>query len=143
MATRVSEITRFFAKVDVQPNGCWHWLGCHDTNGYAQFRGGGRDRTAHSWIMEVVHGPRPPDLVHDHLCCNKGCVNPAHLERVTPRENLMRAPHSPAARNAAKTHCAQGHPFDEQNTCYSKGRRSCRACVRAYYHRKKAERAQG
>jgi hypothetical protein len=68
----------------------------------------------------------------DHLCRVRHCVYPAHLEPVTPRENVLRG-ETVAASNARKTHCLRGHPFDEVNTCHWQsrpGRRDCRECKR-------------
>jgi hypothetical protein len=89
--------------------------------------------------------PVPKGLTIDHLCRNRACVNPAHMEVVTNRVNIMRGD-TPAARNAARTHCAHGHPFDESNTYHRAGKkgqagRDCRACIRQrvrdYIQRKK------
>jgi hypothetical protein len=77
-------------------------------------------------------GAVPEGLELDHLCRVRGCVNPKHLEPVTHRENLMRG-ESWSAVNARKTHCPEGHPYDETNTYIDgKGRRRCRECARAY-----------
>lgn len=66
----------------------------------------------------------------DHLCRNRGCINPDHLEPVTCRENLLRG-QTFQARNAAKTHCPHGHGYDEGNTRFNKdGSRACRSCER-------------
>ena len=93
----------------------------------------------------IVHGPIPEGLVIDHLCRNRACVNPAHLEPVSQRENVMRSPVAEGAINAAKTHCSQGHPFSPENTatyrlnCASTTIRRCLTCQKerahAYYLR--------
>lgn len=74
-------------------------------------------------------GPIADEVVLDHLCRNRACVNVAHLEPTTDRVNILRGD-TIAARNAAKTHCPQGHPYDEVNTYVrrdGKGR-ECKAC---------------
>jgi hypothetical protein len=76
---------------------------------------------------ELFVGPIPEGLVIDHLCRNRGCINPTHMEPVTNAENVLRG-EGPTAVNARKTHCKRGHPFDDVNTyVYAKGR-ACRMC---------------
>lgn len=91
---------------------------------------------AHRWGYERFIGPVPPELHMDHLCRNPGCVNPAHLEPVTPGENVLRGV-SFSALNKRKTHCMHGHEFTEENTLrYSYNgyhKRACRICKRAEY----------
>lgn len=118
---------RFMAKVD-QTGDCWLWTGAKTTNGYGAFD----KRVAHRWLYERVVGPVPEGLQLDHLCRVRHCVNPAHLEPVTQRENLYRGNTIPAL-NAAKTHCPTGHPYDEANTYRTPaGYRQCRACARIF-----------
>jgi hypothetical protein len=77
---------------------------------------------------ELAIGPIPEGLTIDHLCRNRGCVNPAHLEAVTNRTNLLRGD-GIAALNARKTHCKRGHEFTPENTyVWREGTRACRAC---------------
>lgn len=115
------------AKIRCSPEGCWEWLASR-SDGYGRVTWQGRQRPAHRVVYELLVGPIPAGLQIDHLCRNRGCVNPAHLEPVTQRENLMRGETIPA-RHAAQTHCGRGHIFDEANTYVRKdGRRSCRAC---------------
>lgn len=122
---------RFWRKVD-KTGVCWEWTGWRDSDGYGKF-GGRRLLTnrAHRLAYELVVGPIPDDLPLDHLCRNPGCVNPAHLEPVTHRENILRGV-GRTAQNARKTHCAKGHPYDEVNTIWRKsGGRRCRQCHNA------------
>ncbi len=90
---------------------------------------------AHRAAYELYVGPIPEGLTIDHLCRNTLCVNPAHLEAVTMRENILRGT-GPSAQAARKTHCLRGHPFDDGNTLFrATGKRVCRACQRV--HREK------
>lgn len=118
---------RFFGAIDVgtSPGGCWFWTGGLFEGGYRRFKVKGRGRLAHRVAYELLVGPIPLGLHLDHLCRERACVNPLHLEPTTPLENARRA-FSP---KAAKTHCDAGHPFDEGNTYRDpRGWRGCRAC---------------
>ena len=88
----------------------------------------GQQVKAHRVVWSLTNGPIPDGLVLDHLCRNRACCNPAHMEPVTIGENVMRGETIPA-RNAAKTECGNGHPFDPENTYIStRGARVCRRC---------------
>jgi hypothetical protein len=120
---------------------CWVWQMSRTTGGYGQTFDGTRLVPAHRWYYERTHGLVPEGLDLDHLCRVRACVNPDHLEPVTRRENLLRGETRTAA-NAAKTHCPQGHPYDEVNTYVrASGQRVCRRCnaIRnnAAYHRRR------
>jgi hypothetical protein len=125
-------VARFWLKVDgsAGPTGCWEWT-ASKAHGYGQFGVRAGDvRMAHRYAYEYLVAPIPVDLQIDHLCRNRRCVNPAHLEPVTLVENVMRGI-GPGAVNARKTHCLHGHAFDEANTYTDKsGRRQCRTCRR-------------
>ena len=131
MTERTSVKQRFDAKWIPEPNtGCWLWTASTRRGGYGGFWSGGKTVRAHRYAYERWVGPIPDGLELDHLCRNPTCVNPDHLEPVTHRENTLRG-ETIAAANAAKTHCPQGHPYDERNTyVYPNGRRNCRTCDR-------------
>lgn len=134
-------LARFEASF-VRTDGCWPWRDALDPGGYGKFRDRGRERAAHVLAYELYVGPVPDGLVLDHLCRNRACVNPAHLEPVTHRENILRGT-SFAAQNAVKTHCPNGHPYDDANVYRSpRNQRRCRVCGRAwanaYYRSRRA-----
>jgi hypothetical protein len=120
--------------------GCWEWAGSHMSTGYGNLNHGGRSLLAHRVSYELFVGSIPNGHQIDHLCRNRGCVNPVHLEAVSRRENILRGT-SPAAAEARQTHCKRGHPFDEANTAYdTRGARRCRACHREKVRRQNAAR---
>lgn len=132
---------RFFAKVTL-PNadGCMVWAGGKVHNGYGVFSNGRRQVYAHRWSYEMWVGPIPDGLQLDHLCRVRDCVAPAHLEPVTARENLLRGD-TVNARNAAKTHCPNGHELAGANlrkADAARGRRQCETCHREYQRRYRA-----
>lgn len=79
---------RFFSHVDV--GDCWIWTGALAKDDYGTFYAAGRSATAHRWLWTTLVGPVPAHLQLDHLCRNPPCVNPDHLEVVTPAVNVRR-----------------------------------------------------
>lgn len=127
---------RFWAKVDKgHPSGCWLWTGARKPSGYGQIYDRGRPRLAHLISLELAGSPRPDDLVTDHLCRVRHCVNPAHLEAVTFRENCLRGVGA-SATNARKVTCSKGHPL-RLATSPSRGRR-CLLCDNEGQKRRRA-----
>lgn len=134
-------LDRFLAKFTVAADGCWVWTAA-TVKGYGHLRVQGRDWYAHRFSYEQAVGPIPDGLQIDHLCQNKLCVNPDHLEPVTARENMLRGD-TLAAENAAKAHCKNGHEFTPENTYVTPGTpwRSCRTCRREIDRRRRPRRA--
>lgn len=132
---------RFWAKVNKgEADECWLWTGWKFVTGYGRMKIRGRAVPAHRLAYELLVGAIPDGLTIDHLCRNHACVNPAHLEPVTHRENVLRGI-SPSARQARQTHCKRGHPLSGANLVVRcDGARICMACRRDREHRKRAVR---
>jgi hypothetical protein len=129
-------IERFWDKTRISKSGCWLWTAAAQ-KGYGVFHPDPPypNRVyAHRWAYEQFVGPIPEGLQLDHLCRVTNCVNPDHLDPCDGRTNRLRGetrrPNN-GAHNRVKTHCPQGHPYDEPNTGYDRdGSRYCRTCKR-------------
>ena len=139
----VSMVSRFWAKVD-KTEDCWNWTASTHRDGYGRLAKPGHNAGmvfTHRYAYELLVGPIPEGLELDHLCRNRACVNPDHMEPVTHAVNVLRGI-SPQAENARKTACHQGHPFSGTNLyVYPGGGRHCRACRKARDRARRAAQA--
>lgn len=132
---------RFWAKVKLDGD-CWAWQ-AGMVKGYGHFTQGGKPKMmlAHRWSYEAMVTEVPDGLELDHLCRNKACVNPDHLEPVTHAVNIERNPNAVNKRGAQITHCPQGHEYNEANTRWYRGGRNCRPCGRLHTANHRARKA--
>lgn len=110
-------------------SGCFEWTG-HKNKGYGIIARRRKHLRAHRVAYEYAKAEIPPGLVIDHLCRNPACINPDHLEAVTPRENTYRGVSSPAM-NRRKEACKRGHPLSGDNLFFDGPERQCLTCHRA------------
>jgi hypothetical protein len=133
----MNTIENFFRKVNTQAdNSCWEWTGSIQKDGYGQLRHNGSTKLAHRYSYELFRKTIDPLLQLDHLCRNRKCVNPFHLEEVTAKENVNRGI------GKQKTHCIRGHKYNTENTYYwtnkwGNKQKTCRICNKIHalkYH---------
>lgn len=123
---------RFEKFITPEPNtGCWLWIGAIHRDEDGAFGSANRALKAHRVAYGLYVGPIPRGFAIDHLCRNRSCVNPAHLEPVTLAENNRRKPRV--------THCPRGHEFIPENTREWRGLRFCIACNRLHKKRKSTQ----
>lgn len=130
---------RIMLKISVCPiAGCWLWTGCL-SDGYSRIRvsrdGKYVGTTVHRVLYEMDKGKINPGLELDHLCRVRKCCNPDHLEPVKHQVNSRRG--NVGLHQSKKTHCPQGHAYDQKNTLVFKGERHCRACKQIYDRKRK------
>lgn len=134
-------LVRFWSKV-TQTDNCWIWGGMKTTLGYGTMKIQRKKIYAHRISYKIFKGEIPEGLVIDHLCRNRLCVNPEHLEAVTLKQNILRGDNF-TAKEARQTHCKNGHELKEPNLIryfLKKGHRNCRICWNInqnIYHKEK------
>jgi hypothetical protein len=140
---RLSNRPKFLARIAPSPNGCWLWTGKTGNGGYGRFRFNDRGSMgAHRFLWISVIGPIAPGLQLDHLCRVRHCVNPAHLEPVTAKENQRRGTAAERNRMRRRPQCMYGHSYTVENTGYTwRGKRYCKQCSRdrASYRKRVAQ----
>lgn len=129
-------LNRFMSKVR-KTTTCWMWEGSLRGHGYGQFYLNGSMAAAHRISYQHFVGPIPIGLVLDHICRVRTCVNPEHLRTITNKENVLIGIGNSAV-NKRKTHCKNGHAFDDKNTYFSGNLtwRRCKACDSANFIRR-------
>ena len=114
-------LQRFYSKISKDNNSnCWLWIGKTDRNKYGWFSKNNQWYSAHRIAYMLKFGDIDSSLTIDHLCHNRSCVNPDHLEQISLQENIQRGG------NSLKTHCPRGHKYDK----IKDGRRVCSFCER-------------
>jgi hypothetical protein len=119
-------LQRFWSRVKIVDD-CWEWQGGIKCDGYGSFYWEKKQYPSHRVAYEIMVGDVPQGLELDHLCKNRKCCNPEHLEAVTHKQNLLRGD-TIVAINSKKTHCPQGHPYFGENLLIKQGSRHCRKC---------------
>jgi hypothetical protein len=131
MRLRAIPLEKRLAMYAHRPDKCWEWEGGTDPGGYGESSRLVDGRVVrfktHRRAYELLVGPIPEGLVIDHLCRNRRCMNPRHLEPVTHQINILRG-YGPPADNARLTHCKRGHPLDGSNLMKNPKARECRIC---------------
>lgn len=134
-------LSKYFSDAKIKiTDGCWLWLGATNSDGYGSLGRSGKTYSAHKFIHELVCGPVSDDVELDHLCSNRLCVRPSHLEGVPHRVNVLRGK-GVAVISLNKKECPKGHLLEGDNLVVCElPRRRCRICqnkkTKLAYHRK-------
>ena len=139
----MSPVQRHAARIEIDPEtGCWNWTGSdRSAPGYSRFFVNGKRMLVHRWAYEQFVGPIPEGATVHHRCTNPRCSNPAHLQAMTQRRNILESDSALASINARRTHCVNGHDLAEAYVNPRSGRRTCRPCRNERMRRKRAGRA--
>lgn len=136
MPYNINAIERFLDNICVDSNGCWIWTASRFSTGYGSYQNihNYPQKTAHQFSYKYFKGELESGKEIDHLCHNRPCANPDHLEQVTHRVNSQRGEKGNRAYNglyeSLKTHCPKGHEYNKENTYVYRGSRFCRICDR-------------
>lgn len=134
---KTEALARLFEHRAIVNDGCWNWQGRKMRNGYGVICIWSGQRPTHRVAWEALREPIPDGMQIDHLCRNRLCFNPDHLEPVTQRENLLRG-ETVSGINARKTHCLRGHELIPENLYRGGNKRICRACTRLRQNERRA-----
>lgn len=133
--------SRLLSKVEKDlETGCWNFTGSRLPSGYGILWNGKRPTGAHRISFQLFRGEIPLSMEIDHICNNRACVNPDHLQAISHKENILKSSALMGV-NARKTHCKRGHPLDGENLHVTPlGARQCKACLRMHARNAKARR---
>ena len=143
----MNNVEKLKSKVRVDINGCWIWIGCRNADGYGTVRvgsiqdGSRRMMLAHRWTYNIYSGEIPEGQELDHLCRQRNCVNPLHLQVITHKENMQRGNrYLYGSPRREITHCPHGHLYNKINTWIApNGWRRCKICRQDANRRKQSE----
>ena len=140
--TRRNPEEKFFSHVVEDANGCWNWTSTLLRGGYGRFATGRNHYPAHRWAYEFLIGEIPSDLECDHLCRNRRCVNPWHIDIVTHRENIARSTATKfhAQHDHVNGACRNGHSLVVYGALRKDGYLACKECARMRDAKRRAAR---
>lgn len=132
------DVARFYEKIHIDKSSeCWNWKGKPSSDGYGRMGIDYKVYLAHRVSYVLKYGEPPPHMVIDHVCRNRICINPDHLEVVSLEENIRRGVGPERMREssdakAQRTHCKNGHPFSGYNLSLNDRQRLCKTCHRQW-----------